>query len=100
MNVPLVLTAIILIAVVYVLLPVAADEFAHFRRPRRLRCPETGADAEVGVDARHAAWTALFRHPVARVSTCSLWPGRRGCAQACVKGADVPAPPASRAVVG
>ena len=72
------------IAVLYVLLPVMGDAFARFRGSRGLRCPETGTTAEVGVDAGHAALTAVYGEPDVRVGSCSLWPERQGCAQRCV----------------
>jgi hypothetical protein len=80
----LVIAGIVALAVGYVLIPVVADAFARFRTPRHLRCPETGARAQVEVDAGHAALTAAIRVPVARVKRCSLWPERLGCAQRCL----------------
>ena len=78
------LAAIVAIAMVYVLLPVVGGVFVRYRRTRGLTCPETGANAEVGVDAKWAALTAAFRHPVLRVKTCSLWPKRSDCQQNCL----------------
>jgi hypothetical protein len=72
------------LAVFYVLVPVVADAFTRYRRKRLLRCPETGMAAEVQVDARHAALTAIPGPPELRVADCSLWPDRHGCAQRCV----------------
>ena len=78
------LAAIVTIAVVYVLLPVVGGVFLRFRAPRDVACPETGTNAKVGVDAKWAAFTAAFRHPVLRVKNCSLWPKRSGCHQSCL----------------
>jgi hypothetical protein len=50
-----------------------------------VRCPETGIAAEIEVDARHAALTALGGTPDVRVAECTLWPGRAGCAEACAR---------------
>ena len=36
------------------------------------------------LDAKRAAFTAAFRHPVLRVKNCSLWPKRSGCQQSCL----------------
>lgn len=80
-----VLAAIMALAVAYVLLPVVAATFLRFRPTQGLTCPETGAGAKVGVAARWAAFTAAFRHPVLRVKDCSLWPGRKGCEQGCLR---------------
>lgn len=85
MTTPLtVLAAIVALAIVYVLLPVTVEAFLRFRARRQLTCPETGMNAEVGVDARLAGFTAAFRHPVLRIKSCSLWPKRAGCGQACL----------------
>ncbi len=80
----IVLAGIAVVAVGYVLLPVAYDAFLRFRGTRAVRCPETGARAEVDLDARGAALTALFAHPDPRVERCSEWPDREGCEQACL----------------
>ncbi len=90
------LAAIVAVAVVYVLLPVAVEAFLRFRARRRLTCPETGMNAEVGVDARVAGFTAAFRHSVLRVKSCSLWPKRAGCGRACLANFDERKPEALR----
>ncbi len=80
----LLLAAIVAVAVVYVLLPIVGGVFLRFRATRDLTCPETGTNAKVGVDAKWAAFTAAFRHPILRVKTCSLWPKRSSCQQSCL----------------
>lgn len=90
----MVLAAIVAVGLVYVLLPTVFEAFLRFRGKRQLSCPETGTEAEVGVDARLAALTEPFRPPLLRVRSCSFWPERDGCARTCVglfKGAK-PAP--------
>jgi hypothetical protein len=78
------LLAIAATAIVYVLLPIVASVFARYRKPRIVRCPETGVTAEIQVDARHAAATAVPGPPELRVADCSQWPDRKGCDQACL----------------
>jgi hypothetical protein len=78
------LLAIAMLAMVYVVVPVVGDVFARYRRRRTLRCPETGTDASVQIDARHAALTAIPGPPELRVEDCSLWPERKGCQERCV----------------
>ena len=78
------IAAIILIALLYVVAPIAADAFARFRGKHTVRCPETGLTAEVEIDARHAALTAVPGPAEVRVAACSLWPEREGCAQQCL----------------
>jgi hypothetical protein len=81
----LTLLAIAGVAILYVLVPIAADTFARYRKRRAVRCPETGLVADVQIDARHAARTAVSGSPELRVEDCSLWPGRKGCAETCVR---------------
>ena len=83
-NLWLVIIGLVTLAAVYVVLPVASDALRRFRAKRRVTCPETGTDAEVGVDARHAALTAAYGHPRPRVKGCSLWPERQGCDGKCL----------------
>lgn len=89
----IVIAGIVAIAVVYVLLPIAADTFRRFRAPRILRCPQTAKDAEVAVDASHAALTSAFGPPVLRVKNCSLWPEGKDCPQDCLAAEAEAAPP-------
>jgi hypothetical protein len=72
------------IAVLYVLMPMVAQVFAHYRKPRVVRCPETGAAAQVQVDAWRAAKTSVPGPPELRVMNCSRWPERMGCDETCV----------------
>lgn len=80
----IVLAAVIALGALYVLLPVVLGTCASYRGARRLRCPETDRDAEVGVDAVRAAWTSAFGPPRLRVKACSLWPKRSGCGRSCL----------------
>ena len=79
-----VLVAVLAVAFLYVLMPLVADTFRRFRRPRMLSCPENGGPAEVGIDASRAALSSAFSHPLLRVKSCSLWPKRQGCKQHCL----------------
>jgi hypothetical protein len=87
MNPWTILSAIAVLAIVYVLLPVALTTFARFRRQQNLRCPEAGQEAGLLFDPGRAALSACLGRPSLRVRNCSLWPARRGCGQAC---ADLP----------
>jgi hypothetical protein len=78
-----VLAGLAVVAFVFVLAPVAGSVYSRLRAPRWLRCPETRMPAAVAVDARHAAWTAVWSRPLLRIRSCTLWPGRAGCAQRC-----------------
>ena len=63
--------------------PIAAEAFFRFGGRRTVRCPETGLTAEVEIDARHAALSAVPGPPKVRMADCSLWPEHAGCEQKC-----------------
>lgn len=47
-------------------------------------CPETGKQAMVEVDARHAALTSLVGQPNIRLESCWRWPLNQDCGQECL----------------
>jgi hypothetical protein len=60
--------------------------FRHtFRGIHVLTCPESRQSAAVELACWQAAVAGLFGKPVPRVRSCSRWPERRNCDQACVK---------------
>lgn len=83
-TVRLLLMAIVGIGLIYVVLPIMADVYFRFRRPRVVRCPENGLAAEVQVDAWHAAATAIPGPPGQHVADCSRWPEHARCKQDCL----------------
>ena len=74
---------LLLAAVLAVYLTVALRAFLKMRGQRVVICPETGAPAAVTVDSGHAALSAMWDAPDVRLDTCSRWPERDGCNQAC-----------------
>jgi uncharacterized protein (DUF58 family) len=80
----IVVVAVLAVALLFVLTPLVADTFRRFRSPRLIRCPETGDQAEVGIDAAHAALTSAVGQPLLRVKSCSLWPEKERCKQECL----------------
>ncbi|HSE93022.1 MAG TPA: universal stress protein [Methylomirabilota bacterium] len=84
MNPGLVLGAIVLVAVLFVLLPVGGAAYSRFRRRWRLRCPAEGVEADVRIDPGEAARAEIFGRSGPTVAHCSLWPERRGCAAECL----------------
>jgi len=78
------LLAVVAIGFVYVALPVMGSVYARFRKPRVVRCPETGTTEEVRIDALHAARTGFPGPPDVRVSECTRWPDGKGCDESCV----------------
>ena len=62
-NPGIVITAILALAALYVLLPRVAHVLGRYRDARVLPCPETGAKAELAIDASRAAFTSAFGRP-------------------------------------
>ena len=63
----------------------AVSAYLDFRGARVITCPETKAPAGVEVDARQAAFSAIFDESELRLKDCSRWPARAGCGQECVQ---------------
>jgi hypothetical protein len=81
----IIVCSIIALAVLYVLLPLVAETFSRFRGRRLIRCPVTGEEAKVDVDAGRAALTSAFGRVFVRIKGCTLWPERKDCAQDCAQ---------------
>ncbi len=94
----IVVIAVLGIAALYVLVPVVADFYRRYRSSRVLRCPETGQQVEVAIDASHVAFTSAFGRPQLRVKRCSHWPERKECAQDCLTLPEVEMPGAQHQV--
>jgi nucleotide-binding universal stress UspA family protein len=84
MNAWIVLFLIAALAALFVLIPVGAATFAHYRTARRRRCPVTGTEATVEVDATAAALAEVAGGSAVTVQGCSRWP-TWGCRQACLQ---------------
>ncbi|MGA3043842.1 MAG: hypothetical protein ABSF54_23965 [Bryobacteraceae bacterium] len=52
---------------------------------REITCPEANRFATIELDARHAVAMHALGETDRRVKTCSLWPERQDCRQACLK---------------
>jgi hypothetical protein len=81
----IIVSSILALAVLYVLLPLVAETFRRFRGTRLLRCPVTGEEADVEVDAGRAALASAFGRVLVRIKGCTLWPERKDCAQDCAR---------------
>ncbi len=58
--------------------------FDAYRGKRHVNCPETRTAVEVGFDALRAAFTGLSGKPKLRLASCTRWPARANCDQACI----------------
>jgi len=63
----------------------AVRMFVAMRGPRLVECPETHEVAAVVLDAAHAARTTGRGKTEIRLRSCSRWPEKANCAQACVR---------------
>ncbi|MGA2132540.1 MAG: hypothetical protein ABSH50_09625 [Bryobacteraceae bacterium] len=59
-------------------------DYLKYRGDRVIMCPENKRPAGVRVDAPHVLLTAMEGKPDLRLSTCSRWPERQDCGQACL----------------
>lgn len=86
----------------YVLIADFVEEYARLREMRLVSCPETARPAAVGIQAaRASALKLLGKTPVYRLRSCSRWPERATCDQACTRQiAAAPDDTAVGAVVG
>ena len=85
MNLWLILIGVVLMALMYVALPVAAATFSYYRRAWRLRCPAEGTAAQLVIDAPRAALGESLGRPARQVARCSLWPKLALCKQECLR---------------
>jgi hypothetical protein len=58
--------------------------FRRWRGKRVITCPETNEPHTVEIDAKHAALTAFGSSPDLRLESCTRWPERQDCGQACL----------------
>ena len=79
-------------AVIYFSVRYFARARERFGGGQVIICPETGEQAMVEVDVRHAAVTSLLGQPEIRLESCWRWPLNQECGQECLVELDV-APP-------
>jgi nucleotide-binding universal stress UspA family protein len=84
MNPWIVLLVVALLAIVFVVAPVAVTTFVHWRRPFRLTCPGAGTEAQIKVAATRAAVASVLGRGAPGIERCSLWPARLGCREECL----------------
>jgi hypothetical protein len=83
MSLWIVIVGIVLIAVVYVALPVGLAMAAHYRRWKIVDCPAAYRPTAILV-GRAGLAEALGVRSLRRILGCSLWPERYGCDRRCL----------------
>ena len=73
MNPWLVLIALTVLAVVFVVAPVAAASLSYWRRPWLVRCPREDTQARIAVNARGAALAEVLGRSGPEIVRCTLW---------------------------
>jgi hypothetical protein len=81
----LVIAGVLAAGLLLVVLPVGVSTFLRMRRGRSVVCPKTGEVAGIRLDAWRAAGGSLVDRSALKVSGCTLWPWKEGCAQNCLK---------------
>lgn len=72
-----------LLAAGFVVLPAALIATVTETDPRTLRCPETGSNVLVQLDAKRAI-KSMFTSAPPKIGMCSRWPERARCEQGCL----------------
>jgi hypothetical protein len=81
----LLIVGAVTLGVYFIVAPGALSVYRRYRGRRAIICPETDQIAEMEIKAGRAGIMAAFGRPSLRAKWCSLWPGRKGCAEACLK---------------
>src|SRR5947209_4292504 len=76
--------ALLVLACVASLVYETVRAYLQFRGKRLVVCPETQKYVTVEVDAQHAAATATTNEPELKLASCTRWPERADCDQACL----------------
>src|SRR5262245_14192193 len=79
----------IIFAAIYFVVAFFVRSSRRFSGERVIICPETGKQAMVEVDARHAALTSLVGQTDLRLENCWRWPLKEDCGQECLLQLDV-----------
>lgn len=90
-------SAIATTASIMVSVPAAAAGVRAYRLfggLREVSCPETAEAVLVRIDVARAIASRLSGRNELRLRSCSRWPGRQGCDQACLR--QIAAPPGGR----
>lgn len=76
-------TLMAVVVIAYAALAIAA--YIRMRGTRIVTCPESKQAAAVTVNAAHSALSGVFDPADIQISTCSRWPAKPKCEQACAR---------------
>jgi hypothetical protein len=89
MTVTYLIIAALVIVAIYLGIRYFVRASQRFSGERVIICPETGKQAMVEVDTRHAAVTTLLGQTDLRLENCWRWPLKEDCGQECLLQLDV-----------
>lgn len=92
MTISYLLIAAVVIAAVFFVIRFFVRSSQRFSGERVIICPETGKQAMVEVDVRHAALSSLLGQTDLRLENCWRWPLRQDCGQECLLQLDIARP--------
>ena len=81
----LLIAGVIALGLYFLVAPLVLSAYRRHRGRRTIICPETDQICEMELQAGRAGIMAALGKKDLRVKWCSLWPGRKRCAQECVK---------------
>ena len=87
MNAWVIIVGVVLVAALYVALPVGLAMSARYRRQKLVDCPVGYRPATILVGRAGLAEATGIR-ALRRIRRCSLWPTRRDCARRCLSRPD------------
>lgn len=92
MTILYLMIAVLVVAAIYFGIRYFVRSSQRFGGERIIICPETGRQAMVEIDARHAAFSSLLGQTDLRLNDCWRWPMKENCGQECLLQLDVPDP--------
>ncbi len=84
------LIAVMVLAAIYFGIRYFVKASQRFGGERVIICPETGKQAMVELDFRHAAFSSLIGQTDLRLENCWRWPMKQNCGQECLLQLDMP----------
>src|SRR6266702_1048261 len=84
MNLAYVMAAALVAVLIYLGIRYFVRTSERFGGAQVIICPETGKQAMIEVDARHAALTSLVGQLDIRLESCWRWPLKKDCGQECL----------------